>query len=267
MIQVFGCYALHRLEKGPKTPIVVSELELSHSKLSRFGSQKWQAGIGDESAREGGIRLIEGSFNIQIPGFRIDVVDEVVYIGGPYSAAVGQEDRGSDGNTTTFLEKDALCLALTQRCFGHVNDALDAYARTLIVNSWISGLPIQLSQSERVQNAYEDCKAYLTQKVSRTTAADVATQQLGQQYITQLGFWQERPFYTTKNGRIGRGAFNMREGDAVCVFYQAGPVFILRHEQGSGVWKLIGDAYLHGCMDLDSMPEAGRGSDTTFIIS
>ncbi len=182
------CMASSR-ERPEELPSWCPNLNCLTANYLDFGSQKWQAGIGDETAREGGIRLIEGSFNIQIPGFRIDVVDEVVYIGGPYSAAVGQEDRGSDGNTTTFLEKDTLCLALTQRCFGHVNDALDAYARTLI------------------------------------------------------------------------------EGDAVCVFYQAGPVFILRHEQGSGVWKLIGDAYLHGCMDLDSMPEAGRGSDTTFIIS
>ena len=119
---------------------------------------------------------------------------------------------------------------------------------------------------------HEDSKTYLTQSYSSTTSSthvseDDERQQLAQQYISQLGWWQERPFYTTKHGRIGRGAFNMRAGDEICVFYQAGPVFILRHEQGSDVWKLVGDAYLHGCMDFDSMPEASRGPDTTFIIS
>jgi hypothetical protein len=44
-------------------------------------------------------------------------------------------------------------------------------------------------------------------------------------------------------------------------------VFILRYEQGSEVWKLVGDAYLHGCMNLDSMPEVGRGPDMEFTIS
>lgn len=237
-----------------------------------FGHQKWRAGLGDKPANKGGIRMIKGSSSIQIPGFRIDVVDEVVHIGGPYSRAAGQEDRSRDSNTAAFLERDRQCLELTLHHFVEVNNAQDAYARTLIVNSWINGLPIQLSQTERVRNAYEDSKAHLTQNDTNTTAAthisaDDERQQLAQQYITQLGWWQERPFYTTKNGRIGRGAFNMRVGDVICVFYQARPVFILRYEQESNAWKLVGDAYLHGCMDLDSMPEEGRSADTKFTIS
>ena len=237
-----------------------------------FGDQKWRAGLRDKAAEGGGIRLIKDSSSLQIPGFQIDVVDEVFHIGGPYSAAVGQEDRGRDGNTAAFLKMDRQCLKLTLHLFDDVNNAQDAYARTLIVNSWADGLLIQLSQTERVRNAYEDSKAYLAQSDTSTTAATHISagderQQLAQQYITQLGWWQERPFYTTKNGRIGRGAFNMQAGDAICVFYQAGPVFILRYEQGGEVWKLVGDAYLHGCMDLESMPEAGRGPDVKFTIS
>jgi hypothetical protein len=237
-----------------------------------FWDQKWRAGLGDKAAEDGGMRLIKESSSLQILGFQIDVVDEVFHIGGPYSAVVGQDDRGRDGNIAAFLERDRQCLELTLHLFDDVNNAQDAYARTLIVNSWINGLPIQPSQTERVRNAYEDSKAYLTQSDTSTTAAthtstDDERQQLMKQYITQLGWWQERPFYTTKNGRIGRGAFNMQADDAICVFYRAGPLFILRHEQGSGVWKLVGDAYLHGCMDLESMPEVGRGPDVKFTIS
>lgn len=237
-----------------------------------FWNQKWRAGLGDKAAEDGGIRLIKDSSSLQIPGFQIDVVDEVFHIGGPYSPAVGQEDRGRDGNMATFLKRDRQCLELTLHLFDDVNNAQDAYTRTLIVNSWINGLLIQPSQTERVRNAYEDSKAYLAQSDTSTTAAthisaDDERQQLAQQYITQLGWWQERPFYTTKNGRIGRGAFNMQAGDVICVFYRAGPVFILRYDQGSEVWKLVGDAYLHGCMDLESMPEAGRGLDMKFTIS
>jgi hypothetical protein len=237
-----------------------------------FGDQKWRAGLGEKAAEDGVIRLIKNSSSLQIPGFQIDVVDEVFHIGGPYSTAVGQEDRGRDGNMAAFLERDRQCLELTLHLFDDVNNAQDAYARTLIVNSWINGLLIQLSQTERVRNAYEDSKAYLAQSDTSTTAAthisaDDERQQLAQQYITQLGWWQERPFYSTKNGRIGRGAFNMQAGDAICVFYRAGPVFILRYEQGSEVWKLVGDAYLHGCMDLESMPKLGRGPDVKFTIS
>jgi hypothetical protein len=236
-----------------------------------FGNQKWRAGLGDKAAEDSGIRLIKDSSSLQVPGFQIDVVDEVFHIGGPYSAAVGQ-DQGRDGNMAAFLERDRRCLELTLHLFDNVNNAQDAYSRTLIVNSWSNGLLIQLSQTEQVRNAYEDSKAYLAQSDTSTTAAthisaDDERQQLAQQYIAQLGWWRERPFYTTKNGRIGRGAFNMQAGDAICAFYQAGPVFILHYEQGSEVWKLVGDAYLHGCMDLESMPEAGRGPDVRFTIS
>ena len=219
-----------------------------------------------------GIRLVKDSSSIQIPGFQIDVVDEIFYIGGPYSTAVGQEDRGRDGNIAAFLERDRQCLELTLHLFDDVDNARDAYARTLIVNSWIHGLPIQLSQTERVRNAYEDSKTFLAQSDTSTTAAthiapDNERQQLAQQYITQLGWWQERPFYTTNNSRIGRSAFSMKAGDAICVFYGAGSVFILHYEQSSEGWKLIGDAYLHGCMDLDIMPRAGRGPDLKFTMS
>ena len=237
-----------------------------------FGNQKWRAGLGNIAAEGGGIRLIKGSSSLQIPGFQIDVVDEVFPIGGPYSAAVGQEDRGRDGNIAAFLERDKQCLELTLRLFDDVGNAQDAYARTLIINSWFDGSLVQPSQTKRVRNAYDDFKVYLAQSGASATAsthiwADGERQQLAQQYITQLGWWQERPFYTTKNGRIGRGAFDMQAGDAICVFYRAGPVFILRYEQESEVWKLVGDAYLHGCMELDSMPEAGRGPDVKFTIS
>jgi hypothetical protein len=228
-----------------------------------FGNQKWRAGIGDKPVKVGGIHLLPGTSSIQVPGFRIDRVNKVVHIGGPYSAIVG--------GPAAFLDRDMKCLELALYHFDDANKARNAYARTLILNSWINGLPVQQSQAEQVGQAYEDCKAHLTQIVGSITVANpILTDerlQSAQQYITQLVWWQERPFFTTENGRIGRGAFNMRTGDAVCVFYQAGPVFILRSEQGSDAWKLVGDAYLHGCMDLDSMPGTGRELDTKVAIS
>jgi hypothetical protein len=233
-----------------------------------FAHQRWRAGIREKSAH-GGMRLSKDPSAIQISGFQIDVVGDVVYIGGPYATAVGHSDSTGKGSTAAFMEKDSRCLDLTLRCFDDASSAKDAYARTLIVNSWINGSAIQLSQSERVCRAYEDSREYLESSFGApaTSGAQDERQQLAQQFITQLGWWQERPFYTTKNGRIGRGACNMQAGDAVCVFYEAGPVFILRHDEQGDEWKLVGDAYLHGCMDLDRMPDTGRGPDTVFTIS
>lgn len=236
-----------------------------------FGDQNWRAGVASKPTQHDGIRFVKGFSNIQVPGFLIDVVDEVVHIGGPYSPVVGQ-DRGRDGNIVAFLERDRLCLELTRRQFDDVDDAQDAYARTLIVNSWIDGSLIQPSQRERLVNSYEDSKAYLSQIAAGNTAntrnlIDTEGQQLSQEYITQLGWRQERPFYTTNEGRIGRGAFNMQTGDAIAILYNAGPVFILRSEGERQDWNLVGDGYLHGCMDLDSMPEKGREADEVITIA
>jgi len=266
------CMASSR-ERPEQLPTWCPNLNSLTADYLDFGNQNWRAGIGGKSTNEPSIRLLKDDLHsIQIPGFCIDVIDEVVHVGGPYSPAVGQGDRGRDGNTKAFLERDKQCLELTLRCFGEAGNPQDAYARTMIINSWINGSPVDPSQTARVRNAYEDSKAYLSKNdtsatVAAHSSADDERQQLTQQYITQLGWWQERPFYTTRNGRIGRGSFSMRSGDAVVVFYQAGPVFILRREQTGDVWKLVGDAYLHGCMDLDRMPDRGREADMIFTIS
>jgi len=87
------------------------------------------------------------------------------------------------------------------------------------------------------------------------------------QYLAQLNWWSERPFYTTENGRIGRGSHNMKPGDMLCVFYLARPIFILRSDPRSEeALKLVGDAYLHECMELESTSDAGRGPTVDFII-
>jgi hypothetical protein len=42
--------------------------------------------------------------------------------------------------------------------------------------------------------------------------------------------------------------------------------FLLRYEDGSDVATLVGEAYLDGCMDLETMPSEGRGPDEWFTI-
>ncbi len=75
-----------------------------------------------------------------------------------------------------------------------------------------------------------------------------------------------RPYYVTEHGRLGRGPLDTKEGDCVCIFYSASTAFVLRPEDGSDVARLVGDAYLDGCVDLESMPSLGRGGDQLFRI-
>jgi hypothetical protein len=77
---------------------------------------------------------------------------------------------------------------------------------------------------------------------------------------------QKRPYFVTKHSRLGRGPLNMQIGDQICILYSGETPFALRYEDGSNVAKLIGDAYLDGCMDLATMPDEGRGPDQIFTI-
>ena len=70
----------------------------------------------------------------------------------------------------------------------------------------------------------------------------------------------------TKHGRLGRGATNTKVGDQICILYSARIPFILRYEDGSNAAKFIGDAYLDGYMNLETMPDEGRGPDQILTI-
>ena len=76
----------------------------------------------------------------------------------------------------------------------------------------------------------------------------------------------QRPYFFTEQGRVGRGCPGDRAGDVLVALCTAPDVFVLRYEDGSDVARIIGDAYLDGCMDLDTMPSKGRGPDEWFML-
>lgn len=76
----------------------------------------------------------------------------------------------------------------------------------------------------------------------------------------------DRSYFITQHGRVGRGCYQDQPGDILVVLYSATVPFILRYAKDSKVATLIGDAYLYGCMDLDTMPPEGRGPDKWFTI-
>jgi hypothetical protein len=58
----------------------------------------------------------------------------------------------------------------------------------------------------------------------------------------------------------------MQVGDQICILYSGDTPFVIRYDDGSNVAKLVGDAYLDGCMDLATMSDEGRGPDQIFTI-
>lgn len=66
--------------------------------------------------------------------------------------------------------------------------------------------------------------------------------------------FRSRSFFSTRDGRLGRGPPSLKPGDTVCCFHGAAPLFVLRFsDEGNGVAQFVGDAFVHGCMDFDSL--------------
>jgi hypothetical protein len=81
---------------------------------------------------------------------------------------------------------------------------------------------------------------------------------------------ESRAYFRTEKGRVGVGAQSAQPGDNVVVFYGASPVFILREVADSGVaeenFLLVGDAFVHGLMDLKDTRNGEVGETRMFKI-
>ncbi|MCJ1247647.1 hypothetical protein MMC30_004862 [Trapelia coarctata] len=254
-------------ERPEGLPTWVPNLNSTIPEVLDFSHQKWHAGILRESPQKIGISIIPDSPNIKVSGFVIAEVQEVVELGSPTPASDQQGGLSPGALRNRFLDMNARCWTLSQNAYSDASEALGAHARALVVDTWADGSPVLPSQQEAVSEAYLDAIAHLS-RGDEAEAGDTTLEHrrtVMHQYLRQLGWWGKRPFFATKNGRIGRGAAAMRAGDAVCVFYSAGPVFVLRPKD-DGSNELVGDAYVHGCMDLESLPPSDRGPDREFVI-
>jgi hypothetical protein len=76
-----------------------------------------------------------------------------------------------------------------------------------------------------------------------------------------------RRYFSTEKGYLGVGPLELKKGDTVCVLYGTKPPYILREvEEKTGEWLLIGDAFVHGLMELSETLKSARGPDEVFTI-
>jgi hypothetical protein len=100
---------------------------------------------------------------------------------------------------------------------------------------------------------------YAGRKPDASSEGTTEGQQLGGRdrvdYERSMGMlsYGRRTFGTSK-GYLGLGPDSAQEGDWVCVIAGAAVPFILR-EESKGMWKLVGECYLHGIMDGEFMDE------------
>lgn len=70
-----------------------------------------------------------------------------------------------------------------------------------------------------------------------------------------------RKFFVTKEGRFGMGPTEVRKGDRVAILLGSDVPFILRKYglTGKDGWELIGETYIHGCMDGELIEKCKSG--------
>lgn len=73
-----------------------------------------------------------------------------------------------------------------------------------------------------------------------------------------------RELFGMGNGLLGVGPNSLREGDKVCVFYDARQPFALR-ELEDGSFRLLGECYVHGIMHGEALRD-GEQTSRTFAI-
>lgn len=88
-------------------------------------------------------------------------------------------------------------------------------------------------------------------------------------YDAAVNLHRKRKFLTTEKGRIGLGPSKVAPGDIVCVFYSGSCLWVLRNSKGEAEFTLVGEAYTHGFMNLQTTLKdnaTARGKDGDFVI-
>ena len=82
-----------------------------------------------------------------------------------------------------------------------------------------------------------------------------------------LEYAEGRCFFSTRDGRIGLGPWNMQEGDRLCVFFFCPTPYIIR-PAGPDRWTFVGEAYVHGLMFGQALKILERGElvETSWIL-
>lgn len=226
-----------------------------------------KAGFEDGLPRRSLVAVDDLSNEIEIPGFQVDIVRNIVQS----SLRVSRDQAkigGPTGDAANNLSWESECLALFHEVSPPTSsDPQESYCRALIGEHWLKTQPVPLSTVLRPDylnliKFWTDLRDFVAPVINGYEAKESLTRYLNPMYVNR-----SRNFFNTRGGRVGLGPSGIRTGDIVCVFYSGGPLFVLRPVLGSTTtYQLVGDAYVQGLMDLKSIPEDARGQDETFIL-
>jgi len=262
----------------PNLPSWVPNFNSRNEIASEFIVSNYRAGISDLEKRDFRVNLIEGTNHLELSGFRLDDVCQVVASGvktGPNSKVFDSHEETVKSGTGV-AQWEWKCLALSQKVYNCPPHEIPfAHKCTMVAESHPPGCLYPIGKEFCENYEYARCLYNLIiDPLSSDQGPGVRLKDLedkslfkrGARYLEAASYWAGHPFFVTSKGRIGLGPARIQPGDVICVLYSGGPLYVLRYESESKVATLIGDAYVYGCMDLDQLPPEERGVDETFII-
>jgi hypothetical protein len=212
--------------------------------------------------------MASGQDYVGIDGFAIDMVRTVVKIRFPI--VVDVETRQTHSYFCSgLLDWEKNCReTLLQTCpQGLKSDTMEVYSRTLAANHFDNDDPISPEHK-----MYNDFLTTMRVAASCVPSAPMEYEPLIAEgslsrYVGALELHNSRRFFNTTSDRIGMGPDDIQGGDVICVLYSGKPLYVLRPNKWTDTYTYIGEAYLHGFMDLDQIPKEDRGNDEVFWIT
>ena len=190
------------------------------------------------------------------PGCRVDLVKEIV------SSTLISGFEGLSAVRNLAWERQ--CQSLSQQTLGTGIETDVLYIQTLIENSVILG-----KDNADLRQLLDHIKYVWSEGSWNAECIDIEGEMdAAAHFYKELRHaCQDRTFFCTKGGRIGIGPRGIQPGDLICILYGAQPLYVLRREgNGKEPLQILGDAFVHGCMDLDDMYEEVKSSYEVFEI-
>ena len=242
------------------------------------GVEGYRAGYTREEDRKSEIEVLLNNY-IKAPGFEVDRVEAVIEFAWLLSPET-HPTRGSSEEAARLIEWEKQCLELSRQAYGGGGGSDDettedagvpeAHWRTLIVDVYQATTQGRYQSASPAPPEYKDSylglKEWWNSRQDNEPILNAGPNVPIRQYELRLEFCRQMKFFKTQKNRVGMGPSAIRVGDRVVALYSASPLFVLRDEPNEACVKLVGDAYVYGCMDLQSMRDADMEIPTHFTI-
>ncbi|KAF2108147.1 heterokaryon incompatibility protein-domain-containing protein [Lophiotrema nucula] len=213
--------------------------------------------------RKASIKIVPDEDYIEIIGFRADRVASVVPPGGSFRTGP-MMDR--EKRRHAWLQKCHQLAESTQHLRPDADLTLDhVYAITANTISRVrDGEALRLSLQDNMLYIESQSKGLFAEELYRSPKErmQLFTDTTDQLYRSCSG----RSYFTTTSGRVGLGPPEVLAGDIIVVFYGTRPAFLLRERGAGEAFEFVGDAFVHGFMELSRTPKSDIGEDEVFRI-